>query len=147
MCVICVLPQRVFLVWKRSKATRLWNWGFKFAFGRNKKGTVFGIHSRLKKLSSAVTGMADLSARLIHRDLSVITIPDGCQVDTKWIWLVLLPLSLSLFISTAFLILFVVRSPTLQASTPHSFTMLKWLTLTCPFPPYTTTILHSPVDP
>ena len=33
--------------------------------------------------NSAVAGMADLSARLIHRDWSVITIPDGCQVDTK----------------------------------------------------------------
>ena len=30
-----------------------WKSGFKFAFGRNKKGKVFGILSQLKKLSNS----------------------------------------------------------------------------------------------
>ena len=47
--------------------------------------------------NSAVTGMADLSARLIHRDWSVITITDGCQVDTKRIWLLLCAITSLLF--------------------------------------------------
>jgi len=32
------------------KAMHFWKSGFKFAFGRNKKGKVFGILSQLKKL-------------------------------------------------------------------------------------------------
>jgi hypothetical protein len=35
------------------KAMHVWKSGFKFAFGRNKKGKVFGILSRLKKLSKS----------------------------------------------------------------------------------------------
>jgi hypothetical protein len=34
-----------------AKAKPFWKSGFKFAFGRNKKGKVFGIRSQLKKLS------------------------------------------------------------------------------------------------
>jgi hypothetical protein len=37
--------------------------------------------------NSAITGMVDLSARLIHRDWPVITLPNGCQMDTKWKYL------------------------------------------------------------
>jgi len=33
--------------------------------------------------SRAVTGMLALSTPLIHRDWSVINIPDVCQMDTK----------------------------------------------------------------
>jgi len=32
---------------------RCWKSGYKFAFGRSKKGKVFGIHSQLKKLSKS----------------------------------------------------------------------------------------------
>jgi hypothetical protein len=39
--------------WKPPKAIGLWKSGFKFALGRNKKGKVFGILSRLKKLSKS----------------------------------------------------------------------------------------------
>ena len=49
--------------------------------------------------NSAVTGMLNVSTRLIHRVWPVINILDGCQMDTKWenIWhRVVFPLSLSL---------------------------------------------------
>jgi hypothetical protein len=35
------------------KAMHFWKAGFKFAFGRNKKGKVFGILSQLKKWSKS----------------------------------------------------------------------------------------------
>jgi hypothetical protein len=35
------------------KAVHFWKSGFKFTFGRNKKGKVYGILSQLKKLSKS----------------------------------------------------------------------------------------------
>jgi hypothetical protein len=53
--VVCalLLPVYVGLALKPLKAMHFWNSGFKFSFGRNKKGRVFGIHSQLKKLSKS----------------------------------------------------------------------------------------------
>ena len=49
--VVCALlgAGHVGVAWKPPKATQFWESGFKFAFGRNKKGKVFGILSQLKK--------------------------------------------------------------------------------------------------
>jgi len=49
--VVCalLLAGHVGDAWKPPKTTQFWKSGFKFAFGRNRKGKVFGILSQLKK--------------------------------------------------------------------------------------------------
>ena len=52
--VCSVLEGHVDVAWKLlRKQCAFWKSGFKFAFGRNKKGKVFGILSQLKKLSTS----------------------------------------------------------------------------------------------
>jgi hypothetical protein len=46
-------PGHVVVAWKPPKVTRFWKSRFKFAFGRKKKGKVFGILSQLKILSKS----------------------------------------------------------------------------------------------
>jgi hypothetical protein len=78
--------------------------------------------------NSAITRMVDLSARLIHRDWPVITVPCGSQMDAKWKYCVLcdlLCLSLSLYLSSSFsifLTVFILCLPTV--SSVHSTTLM-----------------------
>jgi hypothetical protein len=68
--------------------------------------------------------MADLSARLIHKDCSVITISDGCQDGHKMEILGALRFYHSLFLFSSFslfLILVILRSP--NSSSIHSILM------------------------
>ena len=54
-CVVCVAFTRTRGrgLETSTKAMHFWKSGFKFAFGRNKKGKVFGILSQLKKLTKS----------------------------------------------------------------------------------------------
>ena len=52
-CALLLFGRSGFGLEASPKAMRFWKLGFKFAFGRNKKGKVFGILSYVKKKSKS----------------------------------------------------------------------------------------------